>query len=536
MSATWCNTAASSKKIPTVATWQRFEQSFKSKVGYTNALQDVAFSLTFTSPSGETTKVDGFWDGDKIWRVRFAPKTPGKWSYRTICSDTTNPNLHNQTGEFLCTAMVGNSRFHQHGPVRVASDHRHLEHTDGTPFFWLADTVWNGPQRAEPGDWNAYVGARTLQKFTVAQWVAAPGVDVKKQTAFTGNQRIELNPGFFQKLDEKLDGLDRAGILSAIVPFRENDPSTTNKLSSLPEAQVVLLLRYQVARWGANNVVWLLTCEGNTLGGNVARWKRIGRAVFGERAHAPVLLFPGETDWVLDEFRGETWVDLFGYQSGQGINDDTLKWAVAGPLVNEWRKKPFRPLINVAPPYENEWPTPPAERTSAESVRRALYWSLLIAPTAGVSYGAYGVQGWTEDTKPKDKSSKRKLPLWNKSLFMPVANQMATLSDFFDAIEYWQLRPAPELVFHQPGDKEPRRFIAAARTESKDVTIVYVPEDRTVELRVEVLPPSPTMVWINPRTGERSFAAAVTGPSSCQFSTPNPGDWLLVIRAVKQQP
>ena len=155
MPATWCHAAANSKKLPTVANWQRFEQSFKSKVSYTNALQAAALSVTFTSPSGEATKVDGFWDGEKIWRVRFSPNQPGKWSYQTICSDAANTSLHNQTGEFLCTAAVGNTRFNQHGPVRVASDHRHLEHADGTPFFWLADTVWNGPQRASPRDWQA---------------------------------------------------------------------------------------------------------------------------------------------------------------------------------------------------------------------------------------------------------------------------------------------------------------------------------------------------------------------------------------------
>ena len=530
---TRCHAATSSKKLPMVPTWQRFEQTFKSTVNYSNALQEVALSVTFTSPSGETTKVDGFWDGEKNWRVRFAPDQLGKWNYQTICSDTANTNLHQQTGEFLCTAVVANSRYNQHGPLRVARDHRHLEHADGTPFFWLADTVWRGPQRAELSDWEAYVGARALQKINVAQWEAAPGVDAKKQTAFSGRARIAVNPGFFQRLDDKLAALDRAGILSAIVPLWERDSSPTNQLQALPENQAVLLLRYQVARWGANNVAWLLACEGNALGGNVARWKRIGRAIFGDKPHAPVLLYPGETDWVLNEFRAEPWVDIFGYQSAQEINDDTLKWSVAGPLLNEWQREPFRPLINVATPYENELPTPSSERTSAESVRRALYWSLLNAPTTGVSYGAHSVRDWSDDTDAKTKSSTKKLPLWHKSLFLPTANQLATLSDLFNSIDFWRLRPAPELVADQPGDKEPRRFIAAARTASKDVTIVYVPEDRTVELHLDSLPDSPVMVWINPRTGERSPAVAVAGSQSFQLQTPNPGDWLLVVKAGK---
>ena len=116
---------------------------------------------------------------------------------------------------------------------------------------------------------------------------------------------------------------------------------------------------------------------------------------------------------------------------------------------------------------------------------------------------------------------------------MPAANQLATLSDLFDSIDFWRLRPAPELVVNQPGEKEPRRFIAAARTESKDVTIVYIPEDRTVDLRLDALPQSPTVLWINPRSGERSSAAVVVGERSCKVSTPNSGDWLLVMKAGK---
>lgn len=134
-------TVVAAAKMPVVAKWGRFEQSFKSSLAYSNAVQDATLTVLFTSPLGDTSQVDGFWDGGKTWRVRFSPNQPGRWTFKTTCSDAANRGLHNQTGEFLCTAATGQSRFHQHGPVRVARDHRHLEHGDGTPFFWLADTA-----------------------------------------------------------------------------------------------------------------------------------------------------------------------------------------------------------------------------------------------------------------------------------------------------------------------------------------------------------------------------------------------------------
>ena len=90
-------------------------------------------------------------------------------------------------------------------------------------------------------------------------------------------------------------------------------------------------------------VAWLLAFEGDSAGKNVGRWKRIGQAVFGSRAHAPVVLFPGETQWLLDEFRDQKWVDVFGYQSVTDVTDDALKWTFTGPFAAEWKKEPTRP-------------------------------------------------------------------------------------------------------------------------------------------------------------------------------------------------
>ena len=63
--------------------------------------------------------------------------------------------------------------------------------------------------------------------------------------------------------------------------------------------------------------------------------------------------------------------------------------------------------------------------------------------------------------------------------------------------------------------------------EKKDVTVVYVPEERTVEILLTALPPSPEVKWWNPRTGENSAAVAVITDTTAQFPTPGEGDWIL---------
>lgn len=509
-------------RLELVSKWDRFERAFKSGVAYGNAAQDVSLKVVFTSPLGEATEVDAFWDGGRTWRVRFAPDQPGRWRYKAACSDTANAGLHNQAGEFLCSAAIGVNPFRQHGPVRVARNHRHLEHADGTRFFWLADTVWDGARVAEPRDWDSYAVTRARQGFTVVQWSVAPGEDAKSQSAWTGStERIAINPDFFQRLDARIGVLTRAGLLSAIAPLWELQwPASA---AALPDSQAELLTRYIVARWGSDPVVWLLAFESDATAHSLARWKRIGQAVFGDRPRGLVVLFPGQTQWLLDEFRDQKWVDVFGYQSVTDVTDDALMWTVSGPLTAEWRKKPARPLIAFAP-CENSAAPQSARRFTADDVRRAAYWSLLLAPPAGVSYCAEELMNWDGAAgEPKGGGS----PLWREALTLPGAEQMSHLAKFMNSIDYGALRPQARIVATQPGRQSPQRFIAAAGTDANALSVVYVPEDRSVELSPAALPASPTVGWFNPRTGDR-LAAATRG---ARFTTPAPGDWLLLIQA-----
>src|SRR6185437_4383436 len=49
----------------------------------------------------------------------------------------------------------------------------------------------------------------------------------------------------------------------------------------------------------------------------------------------------------------------------------------------------------------------------------------------------------------------------------------------------------------------------------------------------DCLAPSPTIQWLNPRTGQKSPAVAVVGTTTCQLPTPDQGDWVLVMKSGK---
>jgi hypothetical protein len=174
------------------------------------------------------------------------------------------------------------------------------------------------------------------------------------------------------------------------------------------------------------------------------------------------------------------------------------------------------------------------KRFTSDDVRHAAYWSELMGPVAGLTYGGQGVVNWDTTIGPAtDKTPGASLPLWQKALFMPAAKQMGTLARLMIAIDFWQLRPAPKAITTQPGDLSPHRQIVAAATEQKNLTLVYVPAERTLEISVDALPTAPSVAWFNPRNGEGSPAVAVVSGQTCQFPTPAEGDWLLAAKKGK---
>ena len=158
--------------------------------------------------------------------------------------------------------------------------------------------------------------------------------------------------------------------------------------------------------------------------------------------------------------------------------------------------------------------------------RRALYWSLLVSPTAGVTYGGHGVWGWDDGTVPPVAHPNTGIPLpWQQALLMEGAEQIRYLADLFESMEWWRLLPAPELLFSQPGDQAKQRFVTVSKSPQGDLIVAYIPEDRTIQLTLTGLPDDLSAIWFDPRNGMRQPATSNGG----QFTTPAAGDWLLLL-------
>lgn len=470
--------------------------------------------------------MSGFWDGGRTWRVRFSPDEAGKWRYRTS-SMPPDKGLNGKGGKFRAASYQGANPLYRHGPVRVSSNRYYLEHADGTPFFWLADTAWNGPLRSSAAGWEKYLEDRAAKGFNVVQFVAthwtAATCDGEGKRAFSGRERIEIDPEYYWRLDERMEALNEGGFLAAPVLLWSHKEEA-HPVMGLPEDQAVVLARYLLARYGAHRVVWIVVGDGRE---GAPKWKRMGREIFS-RAHPNQLaaLHSPRGGWAEEEYLSEPWFAVNGYQSGHGGGEEAMRWLVAGPPAQAWKKPEHRPSINLEPCYEGH-----RDRSSGSTavfsdheVRRTMYWSLLVGPPAGVSYGAHGVWSWeSAPAEPLSHPGTGIARPWREAIALPGSMAARHLRAIFEAVQWWRLRPAPETVVEQPGARDPARFVAVALTEDGAESLAYLPEGGSVELRSER---AGQARWYDPRSGEASGATPF-GAGVTRFSAPGPGDWVL---------
>ncbi len=505
-----------------------FETAFESTQTYADSIRDVTLMVQFTAPNGATRRIHGFWDGGRIWRVRFAADDIGKWRYETTCSDVGNAGLHGQRGAFRVEAYAGDNSLYVHGPVGVAANGRHLAHRDGTPFFWLADTAWNGVLKAKRADWQRYLARRREQGFTAVQAVLtqwrAFEADEAGEVAFTGKEQIEINPAFYQRIDTKVADITEAGLVPALVLIWACTPIDPGHYLNADDCTV--LARYEVARYGAYRPVWLLGGDGKYGGENAAKWKETGRAVFGEESGETVTMHPGGVQWPNEELRHEPWFSFASYQSGHGDSEDHLRWLTQGPPAHHWDETPAKPVINQEPNYEHHVAYHSRDVFGPHQVRRASYWSLLVSPTAGVTYGHHGIWPWMEARAvPKDHDRSGEAPPWWEALESEGARAITHLQRFFTALDWWKLRPAQDWLAAQPGDETAENFVAVGHAQDGSFAVAYTPVAQPIAFAHD-LATFQHPQWYNPRSGAWNPARIENGLAT----PPADQDWVLLLR------
>jgi hypothetical protein len=516
--------------------YQVYEESMLSSKQYANPLQDVQVTVEITDPRGRTTEVEAFWDGFNVWKFRYMPRMLGRHTYRVQCSDTTNGGL-NAPGDVLNVVEYrGTNRLWQRGPIVVSESGRQFAHADGTPFFLVADTAWNGALLSDEEEWVRYLMERKQQNFNTIQLVTtqwrAAYADRNGQKAFDGVDSITINPSFFQRMDrhfELLNANEFVALPVALWALTSRQRESPGEV--LPQKQAALLARYIVARYNAFHVMWFLAGDGDYRGEKAERWKAIGREVFPpKRKTNLVSLHPRGMQDPWEGLKNEPWLDFLNYQTGHGGDAKKWKWNATEGTAAGWKLEPPRPVFDSEPNYENHT-SYQGGVIDAYAVRRASWYSVLGAPPAGITYGTHGVWPWMREigTPLNHPNSGSAMP-WFASLDNPGVEGIMVMAEVMRSVDWWKLEPTRALLAGPPVKEDYSNYIQCGRADSREFALCYMPAGVTPELNTYSFSNGARATWIDPRTAVRQTPLDLLRQHSISLKPPDDEDWLLLLQ------
>jgi hypothetical protein len=255
-----CLAILTARAGPAVEQWGTFELALNGPTNG-NPFVDVKFSARFRQQQDETA-VNGFYDGDGVYRARFMPEKTGEWHYHTFSS---SPELNGRTGVFTVTKPSARN----HGPVQVAHTY-HFAYADGTPYQELGTTcyVWEWQTEALQEQTLKTLGSSPFNKLRFCvfpkryEWnTNEPGIYPFAGLPLTNWDFTRFNPKYFQHLEQRVQDLQKLGIEADIILFHPYDEGHWG-FDRMPADADDRYLHYVVARLAAyRNVWWSLANE-----------------------------------------------------------------------------------------------------------------------------------------------------------------------------------------------------------------------------------------------------------------------------------
>ncbi len=549
-------TVPRSVEIPTIdlPKWSMHEFTSTGNTHAGNPFRDAMLVGEFTSPSGKIKVIDGFYDGDNTWRLRFVPNEEGEWSYQ-LRGEGVEILQH---GKINCIGMIGHGfiRIHQQNPFSFAKD-------DGTPFFPMGDTCYglhdDSPITKELRE--AYLEMRRSQNFNFVRMQTGGSYErAQKDSAFWAwggtaqNPDLDrFNPVFFHSLDSLIFQLRDYGMNVELLLLNFYRLPFTDPKTWTPERER-LWLHYLLARYSAfdNIFMWTIANEYETHPDGKYRldvpedveWvKSTARFIKkNDPYNHLVTVHPvvsssttGQSPrdsitqpWQIGGFYGdEKAIDVLSQQTGQfgaGIiwNENRNCWEGDDPNLVASLQTDLRygkPVLNTENGYEylKNASTEKKQVHHTDKVRRSSW--RIVCGGGYFAAGFHGTIGHSDVWNRIDAPNKYTFRLESEG----AAQQLSYLYDFFNTLPYWKMRPFSGVK----GD-------AVALADRGKTYVVFLPHGGEVTFDLEESAQLEQR-WFNPRTGEFCKIKAIHGNGKQKFKAPDDNDWTLLLKASAEE-
>lgn len=427
-----------------------------------------------------------------------------------------------------------------HGDLRASPNGRYLQHRDGTPFFYLADTAWELFHRLDRKDTLKYLDDRACNGFNVIQAVALAEHDGLNVPNMNGDKPLiendpeRPNEAYFRHIDWVIEEAARRDIYIALLPTWGDKvvkmwgigPEIFN------EQNARVYGRWLGKRYANTpNLIWMLGGDRPAKGFEDI-WRAMATGIKEGGAKQLMTYHPSGESNPLEWFNAtDAWLDFIGFQSGHSRrNIENYSWITLG-----WNSTPPRPVIDLEPRYEDHpinWDAKLGYFDDFD-VRQAQYWAV-FAGAAGITYGAHPIwQFYASGREPVAHARHT----WEEDLGLPGAKQLRHLRDLMLSRDYVSRIPANDIVVEKTDGED---HIQATRDASGSYAMIYVPTGKTFHVRTNwANATSFNTSWFDPRSGNYRQAWARNRGPLFGFTPPSSGrgqDWVLIIESASKKP
>lgn len=420
--------------------------------------------------------------------------------------------------------------------LEVSDDGRRLTYSDGTPFFWLADTAWELFHRLDREEATLYLEDRARKGFTMIQAVVLAEFDgLTEPNPYGALPLVDMNPArpddaYFEHVDFIVNKAEELGLFVGMLPTwgdKFNKAWGTGPEIFTPE-NARIYGEYLGGRYRDDPIVWIL-------GGDRAPESEEHLAIIRAMAEglqegdggAHLMTYHpmgGRKSW--EWFHQDPWLDFNMFQSSHGSFDNpNYEFILEGYALT-----PVKPVLDGEPRYEDHpvgW-DPEKGWFEAFDVRQAAYWSMLSG-AAGHTYGNHNI--WQMLSGEHEPVSAARTP-WKDALAQPGAAQMGWMKRLLLSRPWMDLIPDQTLVAGDVYDGP--KHVRAARTSRNDCLMVYTPYGSPVEVELDVLSGSTARAWwFDPRLGTATEIGTFESAATQVFDPPGAeqrgNDWVLVV-------
>ena len=427
-----------------------------------------------------------------------------------------------------------------HGDLKLSANGLYLQHSDGTPFFWLGDTGWLLPQRLDRDEVQHYLEQTAREGYNVVQVQVLNGVpSFNRYGAMSNpdgwNLAVASKPGeygYWEHMDHIVDTAERNGIYIGMVCIWGG----LVKGGLLNEEQAREYGRFLADRYKDKpNIIWII---GGDIQGDVKTevWDTLARSIKANDPSHLMTFHPRGRTTSARWFADRDWLDFHMFQSGHRrygqrmgnkdypIPDNTEEdtWM----YVDSVRKyQPVRPVLDGEPSYEN---IPQGLHGADEplwndkDVRRYAYWSV-FAGSCGHTYGHNNIMQFIRPGLSGAYFADGIAKPWYVAIDDPGRCQMKYLKRLLLSFPFFD-RIADQSVVIDNGEKYDR-IIA---TRGKDYLFAYNHTGRPMMLDLSRISGREKELWtMDPVDGSLTYLGKTN--ERILSHTPEPGPDIVLI-------